>query len=97
MFECLILLHLPLTEMPDVQIAKYNFDPGLQVGEPVDVIELKWGSELFSFEAVVKVRKYQIKPQNDSFRLLIGLEMADKEQLLQLVKILKELNLGEIR
>jgi hypothetical protein len=104
MFECLVYLNLPLQEYPDVQIAKYEFDPGLQPGQKVNVTDLCWGfgeGESFSFEALVTLRKYQIEPQgkhqNDIFRVSIGLEMADKEQLPRLVEILEELNPGEIQ
>ena len=43
MFECLVYLNLPLEKYPDVQIAKYEFDPGLQPGQKVDVNNLCWG------------------------------------------------------
>ncbi len=104
MFECLVYLNLPLEKYPDIQIARYEFDPGLQLGQKVNVAELSWGQgdgELFSFEALVKLRKYEIKPQNkhqnDIFRILIGLEMADKEQLPRLVEILVQLNAGKVK
>jgi hypothetical protein len=103
MLECLVYLHLPLERNPHIQIAKYDFDPGLQPGQKVDVTDLCWGfgkGESFSFEALVTLRKNQINPQenqqNDIFRINICLEMADKEQLPKLVEILKKLNPGEI-
>jgi hypothetical protein len=42
MIECKIYIHLPLQENPDVEIARYSFDPGLQVGDIVIVHNLKW-------------------------------------------------------
>lgn len=105
MFECRVYLHLPLTKYPDVSIAKYEFDPGLQIGDKVKVTNLEWqkikSNEYytkvfeevsFSFEAMVTLRKYEIEPQNGEgsiFRILIGLEMADKEQLAKLAEIIE--------
>lgn len=103
MFECVIYIHLPLAKEPAIQIARYEFDPGLQLGEQVKIVNLKWGwedSESFSIEAIVKSRRYEIrpqeKPQNDIFRLLVGLEMIDKELQQRAIAILEKLNPEEI-
>ena len=42
MFKCQVYLHLPLKEYPDIEIASYNFDPGLQIGDKVYVANLIW-------------------------------------------------------
>lgn len=105
MLKCKVFLRLPLKDCPDVSIAEYNFDPGLKVGDQVSVKDWTWqkikdnesglwvsGEETFSFEAMVTLRKYVIEPQNfqeANFRILIGLEMADKEQLLKLAEIIE--------
>ncbi len=103
MFECQVYIHLPLDEKPDIEIARYDFDPGLQIGDIVNVTDLVWtkipdsqtlmyNDSSFSFEAMVKIRKYQIEPRNSKdavFRVLIGLEMADKEQLSQMAEIIE--------
>ena len=103
MFECQIYIHLPLDNLPDVEIARYEFDPGLQIKDQVNVVDLVWSKipddttlmyeeKSFSFEAMVTIRKYQIEPRNSKdaiFRVLIGLELADKEQLSELAEIIK--------
>lgn len=74
MFNCKVYLHLSsLEERPDIEIASYNFDPGLQIGDKVNVIDLQWQkiqdnfyvseAKSFSFEAMVIIRKYTIKPK----------------------------------
>jgi hypothetical protein len=103
MLECRIYVHHPLDELSDVEIARYEFDPGLQIGDKVRVVDLVWGkipddtSEIyeesfFSFEAIVTNRQYQIEPQSykeDIFRVLIELELMDKKLLSQLAEIIK--------
>ncbi|NCS07668.1 MAG: hypothetical protein GPJ07_14245 [Microcystis aeruginosa G13-07] len=42
MFNCKVYLHLPLEEYPYTEIASYDFDPGLQIGDKVKVKDLKW-------------------------------------------------------
>jgi hypothetical protein len=103
MLECRIYVHLPMDNLPDVEIARYNFDPGLQIGDKVSVVDLVWGripdrtsaiyeESFFSFEAIVTNRKYQIEPQSDTediFRVSITLELVDREQIPQLAEIVK--------
>lgn len=103
MLECRIYVNLPLYKLSDVEIARYEFDPGLQIGDKVTVVDLVWGKipddaseiyeeKFFSFEAIVTNRTYQIEPQSykeDIFRVSIELELIDKEQLLQLAEIIK--------
>jgi hypothetical protein len=103
MLECRIYVHLQLDDCSDVEIARYKFDPGLQIGDRVSVVDLVWGkipddaSEIyeesfFSFEAIVTNRKYHIEPQSDKediFRVLIELKLTDEDRLSQLVEIIK--------
>lgn len=101
MFECLVYLPLPiqpqgqpLTEPLSFKIARFDFDPGFQVGEQISIADLEWDERLFSFHAIVKNLKKQIRPRSDGdvLRLMILVEMADKEQIPQMVEILKTLN-----
>ncbi|NJM89461.1 MAG: hypothetical protein HC847_22200 [Hydrococcus sp. RU_2_2] len=43
MLECRIYVHLPLDDYSDVEIARYKFDPNLQIGDRVSVVDLVWG------------------------------------------------------
>jgi hypothetical protein len=104
MFKCKVYLHLPLEEYPDIEIASCDFDPGLQIGDKVNVKDLKWQkiqdnfhvfpAKSFSFEAMVIIRRYIMEPKRPTkdslFYLEIGLEMADKEKLPELVELMKE-------
>jgi hypothetical protein len=104
MIECKIYIHLPLQECPDVEIARYSFDPGFQVGDVVNVYNLQWdliteteswlqvdrGVSIPNFEAMVKIRKYLLDlNRKDIIMLDIGLEMADKEHLAKLAEIIQ--------
>lgn len=106
MFECTIWIPLPLkikgqsSDSSWSSLAKYNYDPGLQVGEQVSVQDLKmgyWEDKPFSFVAMVVERRKIIKPskEGDMFELAIFLELADKEQLQRMREILKKLNPGK--
>jgi hypothetical protein len=100
MIECVISIHLPLQDYPDVEIARYSFDPGLRVGDIVNIRNLEWdlitqfqvkeGIYILEFEAMVTIRKYLIDyDRKNTFLIDIGLEMADKEHLSRLVEIIK--------
>lgn len=107
MFECIIWFIFPLkikgqsTETSWTSLAKYNYDPGLQVGDKVDIQDLKmgyWEDKSFSFTAMVVDRRKIIRPnkkEGDRFELAIYLELADKEQLQRMREILKKLNPGK--
>ena len=101
MFECVVFLPLPIqpqgqptTEPLSAEIARFDFDPGFHVGEQISIANLEWDGKSFSFHAIVKNRKRQIRSTNDSsvLRLMVLVEMADKEQISQMVEILKTLN-----
>jgi len=113
MYECRILLGLPLvsTESPEtgtgsVNIATYNFDPGLREGDEV-VVE-NWGvgwnssEEILNCIALVVKRSRCIVPRKNKeedhlFVDRIFLEIADKEQLPQICEILRRLNPGKFK
>jgi hypothetical protein len=67
-------------------IAKYNFDPGLQEGDEFEVSDLHfggWEDEPFSFRAMVVRKEKTVKPHKDGdiFRIDVFVELADKEEL----------------
>ena len=90
-------------ENSDFVIAEYEFDPGLALGEIVLVAEapfvrarrdgkrVKGNGPFFSFTALVVERLKVISPEaeGDEFTLIIKLEMADKEQLPDIVRLYK--------
>jgi len=89
-----------------IRVAKYEFDPGLYPGDEVNVSDLEWGwngEKPFTFSALVIDRKKFIRAKQDPnrpqdvFHLVIEIEMADKEQIPRMVKILKELNPEKIK
>ncbi len=76
MFEYIVQMLFPLKlKDPEVEveslwkeIAKYNFDPGLQVGEEIEVSDLHfggWQDEPFSFTARVVKKEKTVKPHKD--------------------------------
>ncbi|MFN6537927.1 MAG: hypothetical protein RM021_016350 [Nostoc sp. EkiNYC01] len=113
MFEAIILLevstipkdeNLEEGEIRLQEIAKYNFDPGLQRGNHVMVTDLKLGTrqdEPFSFEALVKNRTLEIAPgtqgQKDIFRILIQIEAVEKEYIARIAEIMKRMNPGKFK
>jgi hypothetical protein len=101
MFECVVFLPLPIQpqgqsarEPLSVEIARFSFDPGFHKGEQISVVDLNWDGQLFSFHAIVKDSKKQIRSTDNGsvVRLMVLVEMADKEQIPQMVEILKTLN-----
>jgi len=86
------------------EIAKYNFDPGLQPGNHVMVTDLKLGTprdEPFSFQALVKQRTLEIAPgrqgQEDIFRISIVIEAVEKENIARISEIMKRMNPGKFK
>lgn len=78
-----------------MEVAKYNFNLGLQVGEDIELI-LHSGDEGFSFGGkVVKILKVIEKDKNrldDIFRIEAHVEILDKEDFVKVREILKGLN-----
>lgn len=84
-------------------IAEYGFDPGLALEDIVLVTEapfarttrngkrIKGDGPFFSFSAQVVERLKVIRPkaEGDEFTLIIKLEMADKEQMPEIVCLYK--------
>ena len=107
MFKCFVRLEVPLKpkgqqlESPIFwQVAEYDYDPGLQVGDEVQVTDWRIGyhsDKPVTFIALVTKRSKHIKPQKpqDAFEISIHLEMADKDELSRIVEIFKKLNPGD--
>ena len=78
-----------------MEVAKYNFNLGLQVGEALELI-LHFGDEQFSFGSkVVKILKVIENDKNgldDIFRIEAHVEILDKEDFVKVREILKRLN-----
>jgi hypothetical protein len=78
-----------------MEVAKYNFNLGLQVGEDIELI-LHYSDEGFSFRGkVVKILKVIEKDKNrldDIFRIEAHVEILDKEDFVKVREILKGLN-----
>jgi hypothetical protein len=104
MFEYIINMPFPLklkgieVENPFTEVARYNFDLGLQIGDQVVLSEIHlggWGDKPFSFRAIVVRKEKIIKPQkegDDLFTIDIYVELADKEELPRMRDILRQLN-----
>ena len=103
MFEYIIFMPSPLKpkgsksdEIEWMVVAQYNFDPGLQVGDEVDLSKHfgRWEDKPFLFKAqVVKKNKIVIcQKGGDIFRIAVFVELADKEDLTRMRKILRDLN-----
>lgn len=85
------------------EIAEYDFDPGLYPEDIVFIHDTSFhqtkrngklvegDEQKFSFEAQIFKRRKIIKPgaPKDSFTLLIELEIADKEQMPEIVRLCK--------
>jgi hypothetical protein len=78
-----------------MEVAKYNFNLGLQVGEDIELI-LHYGNEWFSFGGkVVKILKVIEKDKNrldDIFKIEAHVEILDKEDFVKVREIIKGLN-----
>lgn len=121
MFECIVFVELPIypgdnEEIESYRIASFSFDPGLQLGEEVQVDEASFflnslpasgrrvrGQEArFSFRAIVKEKLKLIQPDaqgengvTDKLVLQIVLEIADKENLPEISRIMRGHNSNE--
>lgn len=108
MFECHIELFLP-SDMPDslgslidsnsITIAKYDFNPNLQIGEKVDLVGViigEWEGNPFTFTAVVKEQKRQICPKSregkDVFRLYYILHVHNDDEASVIADIKKRID-----
>jgi hypothetical protein len=107
MFEYIINMPFPLksksTEFDNIstEIARYNFDLGLQIGDQIVLSDIHfggWEDKPFSFRAVVVRKEKTIKPQrecDDLFIIDIYVELADKEELPRMRDVLIRLNPGK--
>ncbi|MFB2920398.1 MULTISPECIES: hypothetical protein [Aerosakkonema] len=113
MYEYVIDLVVPLipatvdtgSEKPQTwEIAKYNFDPCLQVGDDVLISNLKIGNqpdETFNLMAGVIKREKEIlvakKADESIFRILITIEVKDKDEFPRFIEIMKRHNPAAFR
>lgn len=78
-----------------MQVAKYNFNLGLQVGDDIELI-LHYGDECFSFGGkvvkILKVIENDKERLDDIFKVEAHVEISDKEDLVKVREILKGLN-----
>ncbi|MFB2835157.1 hypothetical protein [Floridanema evergladense] len=81
------------------EIAKFNFDPCLQIGDEVLISNLKIGNqqdEPFNFMVGVIKREKEIlvakKPEESIFRTLITVEVKDKDEFPRFIEIMKRYN-----
>jgi hypothetical protein len=91
-------------KMQSFVVARYNFDPGLRPGDTVHLNDVSFISRTingrpapprgpkFTFAAQVLSRESRIEPgvEEDDFVLSIQLEIADKEQIPEITRLLKE-------
>lgn len=78
-----------------MQVAKYNFNLGLQVGDDIELI-LHYGDECFSFGGkvvnILKVIEKDKERLDDIFRIEAHVKISDKEDVIKVREILKGLN-----
>ena len=78
-----------------MQVAKYNFNVGLQVGDDIELI-FHYGDECFSFGSkvvkILKVIENDKERLDDIFRIEAHVEISDKEDFVKVREILKGLN-----
>jgi len=78
-----------------MQVAKYNFNLGLQVGDDIELI-LHYGDECFSFGGkvvkILKVIENDKERLDDIFTIEAHVEISDKEDFVKVREILKGLN-----
>ncbi|WP_434685977.1 hypothetical protein [Pseudanabaena minima] len=107
MFEYIIHVPFPLKlkdcesdEISWMKVAQYNFDPGLQIDEEINLSTHfgGWGDKPFFFKKARVVRKDKIvisQKGGDIFRIDVFVEIADKEDLVRMREILRKLNPGK--
>ncbi|MEG4058900.1 MULTISPECIES: hypothetical protein [unclassified Microcoleus] len=82
-------------KVKSMQVAKYNFNLGLQVGDDIELI-LHYGDECFSFGSkvvkILKVIENDKERLDDIFRIEAHVEILDKEDFVKVREILKGLN-----
>ncbi|UUO14357.1 hypothetical protein [Dolichospermum heterosporum] len=108
MFEYVIALEVPTVPRDEnleegeyclQEIAKYEFDLGLRVGDKI-IVNWKLGDpsdKVFSFQALVKRRLLKVIPSinshdKDRFRVQIEIEAIEKEHIARVADIMKRLN-----
>ncbi|MFN6561445.1 MAG: hypothetical protein RMY28_016845 [Nostoc sp. ChiSLP01] len=101
MFECQVELLSLIEEDGEIiyfLVGRYNFDPGLQIGEEVS-INCEVGGEVFYLKTRVVERKKEIYPKGSHsrkadeslFLLRIFVEAEDREKLLAIQEFLERI------
>lgn len=87
------------------EVARYNFDLGLQLDDKIAIRDITYGDKIFSFTGavvdvlkVIKQNKEKVhKNDNDIFRIEVTIEIDDKEDMVEIRDIAKGLNPGKFK
>jgi hypothetical protein len=84
MLEYSIMLELPLRDKETkkspvyIPVVKYDFDPGLQVGQIFTVVDLKLGEQTFTFPATVgKIMKRVVCTPEPVYQIIASIQSLD--------------------
>lgn len=84
MLEYSIMLELPLRDKQTkkspiyIPVVKYDFDPGLQVGQIFTVVDLKIGEQTFTFPATVgKIMKRAVCTPEPAYQVITSIQSLD--------------------
>jgi hypothetical protein len=88
-----------------IEVARYDYDLGLQLNEKITLEDVRYGDETFSFTGavvdIVKTVKQKIgkvhNKDNDIFRIDVIVEIDDKEHMQEIRDILMGLNPGKFK
>lgn len=84
MLEYSIMMELPLRDKETkksptyIPVVKYDFDPGLQVGQIFTVVDLKLGEQTFTFPATVgKIMKRVVCTPEPAYQIITSIQSLD--------------------
>lgn len=84
MLEYSIMLELPLRDKETkkspiyIPVAKYDFDPGLQVSQIFTVVDLKLGEQTFTFPATVgKIMKRVVCTPEPAYQIITSVQSLE--------------------
>ena len=88
-----------------MEVARYNFDLGLQLNDKIAIRDITYADKIFSFTGavvdvlkVIKQNKEKVhKNDNDIFRIEVTIEIDDKEDMTEIRDIVKGLNPGKFK
>jgi hypothetical protein len=99
MFEYIVLIEFTADskdedfKLEGLEVAKFNFDLGLQISEEIQLTDISiFGEEKTSYTGVVKKKEKSIKQQKngDVFSVYIFVEVADKDNFEKIRDLLKQ-------